>query len=98
MHRLVLSKICTLEESREIREVELVALCEISDDNRVLLVQLYIWCIMHGILFLQITTRRINFIVDRNFTNGLDGNDGLRDHEKDYSWSLFSLHQIYSRR
>ncbi|KAK4744867.1 hypothetical protein SAY87_011179 [Trapa incisa] len=47
---------------------------------------------------LQITTRRINFILDRNSSNVLNGNNALRDLGKDYSWSLSSLHQIYSRR
>ncbi|CAL9245584.1 unnamed protein product [Arabidopsis halleri] len=49
----------------------------------------------------QITTRRINFIVDIREDQHLDGkSDGLksRDKERDRSWLMSSLHQIYSRR
>ncbi|KAG9147689.1 hypothetical protein Leryth_014857 [Lithospermum erythrorhizon] len=50
----------------------------------------------------QITTRRINFIVDKSDSyfcgDGLDSKQGIRDQEKDKSWPLSSLHQIYSRR
>ncbi|KAH0882382.1 hypothetical protein HID58_058478 [Brassica napus] len=49
----------------------------------------------------QITTRRINFIVDnsesQNMTDHSDGSQ-LGDQEKDRSWPMSSLHQIYSRR
>lgn len=48
----------------------------------------------------QITTRRINFIVDNTECNGdgLDCNSEIRDQEKDRSWLMSSLHQIFSRR
>ncbi|KAL5564236.1 hypothetical protein UlMin_027400 [Ulmus minor] len=49
----------------------------------------------------QVTTRRINFLVDNSESNGMiDGSDcmELRDEEKDRSWLMSSLHQIYSRR
>ncbi|ESQ39188.1 hypothetical protein EUTSA_v10001277mg [Eutrema salsugineum] len=49
----------------------------------------------------QITTRRINFIVDhrenQHLTDHLDGSQS-GDQEKDRSWPMSSLHQIYSRR
>ncbi|KAJ0258619.1 BEACH domain-containing protein C2 [Hirschfeldia incana] len=49
----------------------------------------------------QITTRRINFIVDssesQHVTDHSDGSQ-LGDQEKDRSWPMSSLHQIYSRR
>ncbi|KAK3194967.1 hypothetical protein Dsin_026277 [Dipteronia sinensis] len=45
----------------------------------------------------QVTTRRINFIVDNTESNE-EGTSELRDQEKDRSWSMSSLHQIYSRR
>jgi hypothetical protein len=50
-------------------------------------------------LFLQVTTRRINFIVDTTESNA----DGMKSsesgvQEKDHSWLMSSLHQIYSRR
>nr|XP_048321218.1 BEACH domain-containing protein C2 [Ziziphus jujuba var. spinosa] len=49
----------------------------------------------------QITTRRINFIVENSEGNaavdGLESTE-LKDEEKDRSWSMSSLHQIYSRR
>nr|VDC69811.1 unnamed protein product [Brassica rapa] len=49
----------------------------------------------------QITTRRINFIVDnsesQNMTDHSDGSQ-LGGQEKDRSWPMSSLHQIYSRR
>ncbi|CAN1188896.1 BEACH domain-containing protein C2 [Linum perenne] len=46
----------------------------------------------------QVTTRRMNFIVDG--TNCLEGTESseVGNQEKDYSWSMSSLHQIYSRR
>ncbi|KAK3036326.1 hypothetical protein RJ639_031733 [Escallonia herrerae] len=50
----------------------------------------------------QITTRRVNFIVDKSESNALG--DGLHSDiqntvpEKDQSWLISSLHQIYSRR
>ncbi|KAK9274411.1 hypothetical protein L1049_019225 [Liquidambar formosana] len=50
----------------------------------------------------QITTRRINFIVDYTECNavgdGLDCSAEIRDEEKDHSWLMSSLHQIFSRR
>ncbi|XP_019082502.1 PREDICTED: BEACH domain-containing protein C1-like [Camelina sativa] len=49
----------------------------------------------------QITTRRINFIADIREDQHLDENsDGSksRDQERDRSWLMSSLHQIYSRR
>lgn len=51
-------------------------------------------------IFCQITTRRINFIVDNTDSNGdgLDYSSEIRDQEKDRSWLMSSLHQIYSRR
>ncbi|KAM6584938.1 hypothetical protein CsatB_011940 [Cannabis sativa] len=49
----------------------------------------------------QVTTRRINFLVDNSENDPVvDGIDcmEMRDEEKDRSWSMSSLHQIYSRR
>ncbi|XP_019412873.1 PREDICTED: BEACH domain-containing protein C2-like isoform X2 [Lupinus angustifolius] len=50
----------------------------------------------------QITSRRINFLVDSSETstkmNGLDTSSEVGDQEKDRSWLMSSLHQIYSRR
>ncbi|XP_023637971.1 BEACH domain-containing protein C1 [Capsella rubella] len=49
----------------------------------------------------QITTRRINFIVDTGEDQHLDEkSDGSKskDQERDRSWLMSSLHQIYSRR
>ncbi|KAK4741294.1 hypothetical protein SAY87_024882 [Trapa incisa] len=46
----------------------------------------------------QITTRRINFIVDKNPADGSNELNEVRHHGKDRSWPLSSLHQIYSRR
>lgn len=50
----------------------------------------------------QITTRKINFIVDNTQKNacgdGLDCRNETRIDEKDRSWFISSLHQIYSRR
>ncbi|GMP43051.1 hypothetical protein CsSME_00012567 [Camellia sinensis var. sinensis] len=49
----------------------------------------------------QITTRRINFIVDNTESSsgdGLDHSSESRVQEKDHSWLMSSLHQIYSRR
>ncbi|CAI9101616.1 OLC1v1038984C1 [Oldenlandia corymbosa var. corymbosa] len=51
----------------------------------------------------QITTRRINFIIDNNnesnsFGDGLDCRNETKVDEKDRSWLTSSLHQIYSRR
>ncbi|GAY42030.1 hypothetical protein CUMW_063800 [Citrus unshiu] len=45
----------------------------------------------------QVTTRRINFIVD-NTESPEEGTSELRNQEKDRSWLMSSLHQIYSRR
>nr|XP_009598677.1 BEACH domain-containing protein C2 [Nicotiana tomentosiformis] len=50
----------------------------------------------------QITTRRINFIVDNIGTSvvgdGLNCSSEEKVQEKDRSWLISSLHQIYSRR
>lgn len=50
----------------------------------------------------QITTRRINFIIDNIETsvagNGLDCSSEEKVKDKDRSWLISSLHQIYSRR
>ncbi|XP_028776828.1 BEACH domain-containing protein C2 [Neltuma alba] len=50
----------------------------------------------------QVTTRRINFIVDNSEIStpkeGLDPSFEEGDREKDRSWSMSTLHQIYSRR
>lgn len=51
----------------------------------------------------QITTKRINFIIDEhndeNFTeDGLDSSAQNREEKKDRSWLISSLHQIFSRR
>lgn len=56
---------------------------------------------MSNYVFCQITTRRVNFIIDR-----MD-NSAMRDveskgynevEEKDRSWLISLLHQVYSRR
>ncbi|XP_048634258.1 BEACH domain-containing protein C1-like [Brassica napus] len=44
----------------------------------------------------QITTRRINFLVDISECQDVDGKSG--DQERDRSWLMSSLHQIYTRR
>ncbi|CAH8356562.1 unnamed protein product [Eruca vesicaria subsp. sativa] len=49
----------------------------------------------------QITTKRINFLVDMSEGQHVDGkSDGSesRNQERDRSWLMSSLHQIYSRR
>ncbi|XP_015584318.2 BEACH domain-containing protein C2 [Ricinus communis] len=48
----------------------------------------------------QVTTRRINFIVDATENTVMDGTESSesRNQEKDRSWLMSSLHQIYSRR
>ncbi|KAJ7962251.1 BEACH domain-containing protein C2 [Quillaja saponaria] len=50
----------------------------------------------------QVTTRRINFIVDNSetgtTTDVLDSTSEVGGQEKDRSWLMSSLHQIYSRR
>ncbi|KAF8380392.1 hypothetical protein HHK36_027877 [Tetracentron sinense] len=51
----------------------------------------------------QITTKRINFIVvdhisDNAAEDGLDSSSEIRDQEKDRSWLMSSLHQMFSRR
>ncbi|XP_027353371.1 BEACH domain-containing protein C2 [Abrus precatorius] len=51
----------------------------------------------------QVTSRRINFIVDNNSEtsttmDGLDSSSEPGNQEKDRSWLMSSLHQIYSRR
>lgn len=50
--------------------------------------------------FFQVTTRRINFIVDTSEGNAVAGMESSesREQEKDRSWLMSSLHQIYSRR
>ncbi|KAI4356836.1 hypothetical protein L6164_000823 [Bauhinia variegata] len=58
--------------------------------------------VIHGTF--QVTTRRINFIVDNGETStarddvGLDSSSEVGNVEKDRCWSMSSLHQIYSRR
>ncbi|KAF5453352.1 hypothetical protein F2P56_028258 [Juglans regia] len=50
----------------------------------------------------QVTNRRINFMVDNSESNttadGSECSSALRDQEKDHSWLISSLHQMYSRR
>ncbi|XVF79928.1 hypothetical protein PTKIN_Ptkin15bG0029600 [Pterospermum kingtungense] len=50
----------------------------------------------------QVTTKKITFIVDNTENNtemdGAEGKSGVRNNEKDRSWLLASLHQMYSRR
>ncbi|CAM8894837.1 unnamed protein product [Rhodiola kirilowii] len=47
----------------------------------------------------QITSRRINFIVDfSSLGDDSDGNSDVTEKEKGRSWLMSSLHQIYSRR
>ncbi|XP_017624631.1 BEACH domain-containing protein C2-like [Gossypium arboreum] len=50
----------------------------------------------------QVTTKKINFIVDYTENNttmdGLEGNSEMRNDQKDHSWLITSLHQMYSRR
>ncbi|XP_042512465.1 BEACH domain-containing protein C2 [Macadamia integrifolia] len=51
----------------------------------------------------QVTTKRINFIVDDHVDDstvedGLGSSSKSKCHEKDWSWSVSSLHQIFSRR
>lgn len=50
----------------------------------------------------QITTKRINFVADKSESigmgDGLDCNIENKVQEKDQSWLMSSLHQIYSRR
>ncbi|XVF22675.1 hypothetical protein REPUB_Repub12eG0191500 [Reevesia pubescens] len=50
----------------------------------------------------QVTTKKINFIVDNTESstamNGSEGNSEVRNDEKDHSWLMTSLHQMYSRR
>ncbi|XP_061339623.1 BEACH domain-containing protein C2 isoform X2 [Gastrolobium bilobum] len=50
----------------------------------------------------QVTNRRVNFIVDNTEASttkdGLDSSSEAGDQEKDRSWLMSSLHQIYSRR
>ncbi|MED6181789.1 BEACH domain-containing protein C2 [Stylosanthes scabra] len=56
--------------------------------------------VLHGTF--QVTSRRINFIVDNSACStpmdGLDINSKAWDQEKDRSWLMSSLHQIFSRR
>lgn len=52
-------------------------------------------------VFCQITTRRINFIIDRSDNSAMRDVDGKGNNdvqEKDRSWLISSLHQVYSRR
>ena len=50
----------------------------------------------------QVTTKKINFIVDNSENNtavdGSEGNSEVKNDEKDRSWLMASLHQMYSRR
>ncbi|KAF8393924.1 hypothetical protein HHK36_020126 [Tetracentron sinense] len=51
----------------------------------------------------QITTKRINFIIvdhiaDNAAEDGLDSSSEIRDQEKDRSWLMSSLHQMFGRR
>ncbi|KAA0049017.1 hypothetical protein IC582_012315 [Cucumis melo] len=47
----------------------------------------------------QVTTRRINFIVDSSDLNTtMDSSCKPKDQEKDRTWMMSSLHQIHSRR
>ncbi|KAF5731677.1 Beige-related and WD-40 repeat-containing protein isoform 1 [Tripterygium wilfordii] len=48
----------------------------------------------------QVTTRRINFIVDNSEGDAMDEleSSDFKDSEKNRSWLMSSLHQIYSRR
>ncbi|GLU00510.1 hypothetical protein SLE2022_178740 [Rubroshorea leprosula] len=50
----------------------------------------------------QVTSRRINFIVENSESSRMDGLEGnseqIINDEKDRSWLMTSLHQIYSRR
>ncbi|GMI74078.1 Beach-Domain Homolog C2 [Hibiscus trionum] len=49
----------------------------------------------------QVTTKKINFIVDNrenNTTDGLEGNCEVKNGEKNHSWLITSLHQMYTRR
>ncbi|GMJ01400.1 Beach-Domain Homolog C2 [Hibiscus trionum] len=50
----------------------------------------------------QVTTKKINFIVDKTENNtktdGLEGNSEVRNDKKDHSWLITSLHQMHSRR
>ncbi|KAJ4952485.1 hypothetical protein NE237_029317 [Protea cynaroides] len=51
----------------------------------------------------QVTTKRINFIVDDHIDDStvedsLGPRSGSKYHEKDWSWLMSSLHQIFSRR
>ncbi|KAJ0254910.1 BEACH domain-containing protein C1 [Hirschfeldia incana] len=45
----------------------------------------------------QITTRRINFLIDMSEGQHVDGSES-GDQERDRSWLMSSLHQIYTRR
>ncbi|KAK8587933.1 hypothetical protein V6N13_086892 [Hibiscus sabdariffa] len=50
----------------------------------------------------QVTTKKINFVVDKTESNismdGSDNNSDVKNDEKDRSWLMTSLHQMYSRR
>ncbi|KAE8693827.1 early nodulin-55-2-like [Hibiscus syriacus] len=50
----------------------------------------------------QVTTKKINFVVDKTESNismdGSEDNSDVKNDEKDRSWSMTSLHQMYSRR
>ncbi|XP_042504865.1 BEACH domain-containing protein C2-like isoform X3 [Macadamia integrifolia] len=48
---------------------------------------------------LEVTTKRINFTVDdQTVEDSLSPSSGSKYHEKDWSWLMSSLHQIFSRR
>ncbi|KAK9040542.1 hypothetical protein V6N11_015690 [Hibiscus sabdariffa] len=50
----------------------------------------------------QVTTKKINFVVDKTESNismdGSDNNSDVKNDEKDRSWLMTYLHQMYSRR
>ncbi|KAL4352831.1 hypothetical protein GQ457_06G032510 [Hibiscus cannabinus] len=50
----------------------------------------------------QVTTKKINFVVDKTEINismdGSDNNSDVKNDEKDRSWLMTYLHQMYSRR
>ncbi|KAL1828538.1 hypothetical protein ACET3Z_006950 [Daucus carota] len=46
----------------------------------------------------QITTKRLNFVVDKTVDSEIDCSNESRIEEKDQSWLLSSLRQIYRRR
>ncbi|XP_051137581.1 BEACH domain-containing protein C2-like isoform X2 [Andrographis paniculata] len=49
----------------------------------------------------QVTTKRINFIIDPMDNNGTENVEGINNsdvREKDQTWLISSVHQVYSRR